>query len=508
MENNQNNGNNGINKNTGAGGTQPKKHPSNPYGKPGAPSKAVANTGTPRTYPGAPNRQGGNPNQQGKNPNQQGRNPNQQGRNPNQQGRNPNQQGRNPNQQGRNPNQQGRNPNQQGRNPNERPAERGLKNKKRLQNESVYVETDKGEEYEEYDGITVGSVVVGIGSSIVYAFLYVVMVGGISVILACTGWILANDVLSLNKTYVDAVITVTDNDDFDTVSLMLKEAGLIDYQFAFDLFAEVTGKKETISAGTYTLDTDMDYSALIRNLGASSEARAEIRVTIPEGYTVDQIFELLEENGVSTVAKLVDKAANHDYAFAFLSEIPLGDHRRLEGYLFPDTYTFYSMHDPLYVINTMLVNFYNRIANNSSIMFGIEESGYTLHEVVNMASMIERETDGTDRAKIASVIFNRLKNPSYETNGCLQIDATLYYLLEREVTQNDRETVMNPYNTHINAGLPPGPISNPGLASINAVLNAENTNFYYYALGDDGLHHYYQNYQSLVNFILSQDRYK
>ncbi|MFI3253292.1 MAG: endolytic transglycosylase MltG [Eubacteriales bacterium] len=456
MENNQNKGNNGVNRNTG--NSRPVNHPSNPYGKPVPPSQNVRNSGNPN--PARNTAQGSG---------------------------------------------QGAGRSYGSDEGSTSKKSFGVNGKKRLANESVYVETDDGEIYDEY---TVGSVVAGVGLSIIYAFLYVVMVVGISVILACTGWILANDVLALNKTPVEAVITVSETDNFDAISLMLKEAGLIDYQFAFDLFAEVTGKKESISAGTYTLDTDMDYSALIRNLGASSETRAEITVTIPEGYTVDQIFAMLEDKGVSTVEKLVDKAANHDYAFGFLSEIPLGDHRRLEGYLFPDTYTFYSMHDPLYVINTMLVNFYNRVANNSSMVYGIEECGYTLHEVINMASMIERETDGTDREGIAAVIFNRLENPGYETNGCLQIDATLYYLLEREVTQNDRETVMNPYNTHINSGLPPGPISNPGLASINAVLNAERTNYYYYALGDDNLHHFYQSYQGLLDFLASQERYR
>lgn len=364
---------------------------------------------------------------------------------------------------------------------------------------------DYSDDYEEY---SVGSVVAGIGWNIGYALLYAVMVIGISTILACMGWIVANDVLALNKEEISIEITVGDNDNFDTVAQKLKDLGLIDYLFAFDLFAEVSGAKEDISAGTYTLNTDMDYSALIRNLGKNSETRAEITVTIPEGYTVDQIFKLLEENGVSKVEQLEEKAANHDYNFDFLDEIPLGDHRRLEGYLFPDTYTFYSMHDPLYVINTMLVTFYYRVIANEMLMYSIEDSGYTLHEVVNIASMIERETDGTDREQIASVIFNRLENPSYETNGCLQIDATIYYLIQREVTQNDRETLQNPYNTHINAGLPPGSICNPGLASIQAVLNAESTNYYYYALGDDDLHHFYSSYSGLSNFIASQTRYQ
>lgn len=358
---------------------------------------------------------------------------------------------------------------------------------------------------DEYEERSLGDTMASVGASIGYALVYVIMVIGISVILACVGWILANDVLALNKVYQTAEITVEEWDDFDTIADKLKEAGVIDYRIVFDLFATVTKSKEDISPGTYTVDTDMDYNALIRNLGQNSATKAEVQVTIPEGYTVDQIFNLLEEKGVATVAELKEKAAYYDYAFGFLEDVPLGSYTRLEGYLFPDTYTFYYYHDPLWAINKMLVNYYNRM--NAAILESIEEIGYTMHEVLTIASMIERETDGTDRDRIASVIYNRMHNPSFETMGRLQIDATIYYITGREVTQNDRETLDSPYNTHINAGLPPGPICNPGMASIMAALNPAKENYYYYALGDDNLHAFYRTYSELLNFIASQERY-
>lgn len=378
----------------------------------------------------------------------------------------------------------------------------GKRTLKHTSNQGAYIEQSTGDEY-----YTVGDVVGNVGTSIGYALIYMVMVIGISVILACVGWIVANDVLALNKIPHTAVIDVTEWDDFDSVANKLKEEGIIDYKIAFDLFGMVTSSKEKISPGTYTVDTDMDYNALIRNLGKDSSTRAEVSITIPEGYTVEQIFQLLEDKGVASVTELVEKAANYNYKFEFLQDIPLGDYHRLEGFLFPDTYTFYVYHDPLYVINTMLANFYYRVIANDTLMDSIENSGYTLREILNVAAMIERETDGTDQKNISSVIFNRLENPSYETNGCLQIDATIYYLTGREVTQEDRETIQNPYNTHINSGLPPGAICNPGLSSIQAAANPENTKYYYYALGDDNLHHFYQSYSGLLNFINTQNRY-
>ena len=118
----------------------------------------------------------------------------------------------------------------------------------------------------------------------------------------------------------------------------------------------------------------------------------------------------------------------HDYAFSFLQDIELGDYHRLEGYLFPDTYEFTTPENPLYVINKMLVQFDAKLTDE--MRQEILNSGRSIHEVLTVASMIEKETDGSDRETIASVIYNRLNNPnaSAGTNGYLQIDATLAYI--------------------------------------------------------------------------------
>ena len=313
--------------------------------------------------------------------------------------------------------------------------------------------------------------------------------------------------LALNKESHSVTVTITEEDSFDDVVDTLHENGLIEYKPLFKLFSSVTNGEEKIADfGTFTLNTDMDYRALISGLSANSATRAEVQVTIPEGYTSAQIFQLLEEKGVSTVELLEETAANYDYNFSFLKELPLGDPNRLEGYLFPDTYTFYTNHDPVYALNKLLVNFDSVFKD--SMRADAQEMGYTIHEILTIASMIEKETDGTDQARIASVIYNRLNNPSYETVGRLEIDATIFYVTGKPVTQNDRETLDSPYNTSKYQGLPPGPIANPGMASINAAMHRANENYYYYALGDDGLHHYYQTYNGLLNFINSQELYK
>ena len=185
----------------------------------------------------------------------------------------------------------------------------------------------------------------------------------------------------------------------------------------------------------------MDYRAIVSGLGANSDRRMTTTVTIPEGYTVDQIFQLLEEKGVSTKAKLQEMASTHNYAFSFLLEIPLGDYHRLEGYLFPDTYEFYMGEDPKYVLNKMLVNFDAKVTD--TLRATMESKGYSVREIIIIASLIEKETDGTDRDKISSVIQNRLKNPSRETAGFLNIHAAIHSVLPEgeRVTASHSESV-------------------------------------------------------------------
>ena len=342
-----------------------------------------------------------------------------------------------------------------------------------------------------------------------FAVLYAVAVIGVSALLACVGWIAASDVLALNKEEHSVTVTITPEDSYDDVVDMLKDNGLIEYKSLFKLFSAITGGKDKIaSSGTFTLNSDMDYRALISGISANSASRAVVDVTIPEGYSIDQIFALLEEKGVvSDTAKLEEEAANHDYAFSFLQDLPLGDYHRLEGYLYPDTYEFTTPQNPLYVINKMLVRFDAKLTEE--LRQQIADSGRTIHEVLTVASLIEKETDGADRADIASVIYNRLNNPnsSAGTNGYLQIDATLAYLNGSKVPTEADKSIDSPYNTYLYPGLPPGPISNPGIESILAAINPNSTSYYYYVLGDDNRHHFFNTYREMQNFMSTQAMY-
>lgn len=341
------------------------------------------------------------------------------------------------------------------------------------------------------------------------ALLYVVAVIGISVLLACLGWTWAGDVLALNKEPLTATVVVAEGDTISDVADTLKEEGLIEYKPIFNIFASLThtkvgGEKGDVAPGTYELNTDMDYRALISSMGKNSSSRVETTLTITEGMTLDQIFKAMEDAGICSVEELRDVAANHEFKYSFLRDLPTGDYRRLEGYLFPDTYQFYLDGDPLQTLNKMILRFDEMFTED--MRTAATESGMTIGDVVKIASMVEKETDGDDQRHISSVIYNRLHNPAEGgTYGYLNIDATILYATGGTAVNTAADT---PYNTYTHTGLPPTAISNPGIVALRAAVYPDSTKDYYYALGDDGVHHFFTTYEKQQAFIATQEIYK
>ena len=339
-------------------------------------------------------------------------------------------------------------------------------------------------------------------------FLYILFVLVTSAMLAGGGWLLANDLCSFNKEPVETVIQVTSEDDLGTIASKLHEAGLVEYPWFFKFFGKIDKADEKIGIGTYTLNSDMDYLAMItamRNVSGNLNADT-VRVTIPEGYTVAQVLELLAEKGVNTHEALLEAAKTADFSYDFIDNSS-EELSRLEGYLFPDTYDFYLNEKPSSAINRLLQNFDRKMT--AEHMAVVEESKYSLKQIMIIASLIEKETDGTDQDKIASVIYNRLDGPGDKggTYGMLQVDAALLYALpdhEGGITNSDKQTDSR-YNLYKYAGLPPTPIANPGLASIEAALYPATTDYYYYALGKDGRHVFSTTLSEHNNFLNSSN---
>lgn len=282
-----------------------------------------------------------------------------------------------------------------------------------------------------------------------------------SFLLAGIGWLAVNDVCALNKAPLTATIEVESGDSVGTVATKLKKAGLINSKLLFMITSPVFHASRYIQPGVYELNTDMDFNCLIKSMQPTGGVAATVTVTIPEGYTVEQIIQLLAENDVSDAAALEESAKNHVFdKFDFVDNENLGSISRLEGYLFPDTYEFYVKENADSALSRLLANFQDRIVDDPDLAPLIANSSYSLKEIVIMASLIEKETDGTDRTLISSVIHNRLENVG-ETAHLLQIDASLVYAAGREITEDDYQTLDSPYNLYTHQGLPPRPSPTP-----------------------------------------------
>lgn len=360
----------------------------------------------------------------------------------------------------------------------------------------------------------------GIGGGILYA-LFVISA---SVILACFAWMCAVDVLALNKDYVAAPITiepynptgdmpktVTMEDsngdpveveikvDIDQVADALKSGGIIEYKWLFKLFSQFSHASTKMDPGTYDVNTTLDYRALVTVMQFGSAKQETTQVTFPEGFSMDQIFTLLESSNVCQKEDLYEAAANYDFDYAFLEGIPLGDASRLEGFLFPDTYEFYQGEAATTSISRFLNNTEKKLTEE--ILADVESSGLTLHEVITMASLIEKEAGGNEgeRENMASVIFNRLG-----AGMPLGLDCTINYIKGTstlDLTLDDLN-IDSPYNTYLYEGLPPGPICNPGMASIEAVLDPASTNYYYW-YSTEGVSYFFPSYEEQQAFIYS-----
>ncbi len=354
--------------------------------------------------------------------------------------------------------------------------------------------------------------------------IYFAFVVSVSIILACVGWMAASDVLALNKEPVTATITL-DKAEFKDITIsytdsegnakertghqvsvgyvakQLKDAGIIKYKGLFQLYCSVSHAKTKIDPGTYELSTNYDYRALVKKMQVGSGAMVTTKVTIPEGYSMEQIFRKLEQENVCSYDDLMDAAANYSYNYSFLDQSKQGDAKRLEGFLFPDTYEFYQGMQASSAINKFLENFHNRIT--AEMLEKADERGMSMQEVVTVASMIEKEAANDDeRAMIAAVIYNRI-----EAGMPLQIDSTIMYVLpeHKDVLTVEDTKIDSPYNTYQNKGLPPTPIANPGLASIKATLSPASTKALYYALdSESGTHKFFTSYGEFQAFVAKQ----
>jgi UPF0755 protein len=278
------------------------------------------------------------------------------------------------------------------------------------------------------------------------------------------------------------------------IARRLEAAGLVRRAWAVVVAARLLGIAHRLQQGEYRFAPSQPALAMLRALARGD--RVAHRVTIPEGATVRQIADLLAAAGLADRERFLRVALREGRRFArpSLADLPVDS---LEGYLFPETYLLHRGMDEAALIERFLDEFEARVG--PAVREAARARGVSLHQLLTIASMIEREARVPDeRPVIAGVIYNRLRRGMR-----LEIDATVLYALGEHkpvVTFADLE-VDSPYNTYRRDGLPPGPIANPGAAAIAAAAAPADVPYLYYVLRPDGHHHFSRTYDEHLRAV-------
>ena len=276
---------------------------------------------------------------------------------------------------------------------------------------------------------------------------------------------------------------VADSESVNSVASRLQDAGLIRSGTYFKLKMRLSNADSKLKAGRFTLQEGMSVNQIIDALTTADNVQV-INVRFQEGWRTEQYAEQLVQAGlIQTTDQFTQAIQNGTWSYDFLASRP--NENSLDGFLFPDTYQFRADATPDDIVNTMLQNFEARVP--AAEQAKAQDLGMNLYQVMIVASIVEREAVVPDeRPIIASVYYNRLKQ-----NMPLQADPTVQYAMGTtsnwwpEVTPDDLN-VQSPYNTYQTPGLPPGPICNPSLASIDAALNPAQTDYLYFVAKGDG----------------------
>ncbi len=303
------------------------------------------------------------------------------------------------------------------------------------------------------------------------------------------------DMLAIGKNDSKKMVTITEGADAETVARILEEEGIIDIPEAFEIIAKLNDADVTFIPGQYELSPSDAYETIINKLTTkeTNDNRETVNITFVEGISIYDAAKLLAENNVCDAERFIYYFNAGGFGFDFESKLPTSTASkfyRMEGYLFPDTYTFYVDSEPESVCMKIYQNFENKMTEE--FYKQMQRKNMTLDEVITLASIVQAEAaDPDEMKKIAAVFENRLSNPDKFPK--LQSDPTKYYVRDviKPNIQVPSTAIFDAYNTYEGNGLPPGAIGNPGLAAIEAVLYPSSNNYYYFAADIDTLEVYY-----------------
>lgn len=319
---------------------------------------------------------------------------------------------------------------------------------------------------------------------------YKILIVLIALLLAIHWTSCINDILGFARSDKEKVIVVEEGDTTNKLIGKFDRAGLIKHSTVCKLFIATTSgirnDNEKYLKGEFTLTPDMGIEKMLSTCTATQK-RDTVEITFPEGFTVEQIAEKLEESKVCSKSDFLKATNVATYNYDFVKDIANGDQRYhlLEGYMYPDTYEFYVGEDASSVVSKLLGNFHDKWSD--SYASRARELNMSMDDVITLASIVQKEDSNPDNmAVIASVFYNRLNSSAYPS---LQSDATNYYVntyIKPGASAGDYNLYRNRYSTYVCKGLPVGPICSPGDDAIKAVLWPASTNYYFFAHDDEG----------------------
>lgn len=288
-------------------------------------------------------------------------------------------------------------------------------------------------------------------------------------------------------------IEVKQGEGFNDILNKLDKENKLSSKFFVKIKLAIDKRNFKLHEGIYEINTNATLESFINSLENENDDKDLVKLTIPEGYSIDEIADTVDEKGICSKEDFLKAVKNYD-----LPEFVKADNKKrynLEGYLYPDTYLVKKDSDANSLIKTMLNRF-------SEVLQQVKEETKTdlkdeeVEKIINIASIIEKEARVPgDRTLISSVIYNRL-----DKDMKLQIDAAVIYALGYHVDKvlNKHLEIDSPYNVYRYKGLPVGPISNPGIDCIKAALIPEKTEYLYYVLQTDKTHYFTNNYSDFL----------
>ncbi len=344
--------------------------------------------------------------------------------------------------------------------------------------------------------------------SLCFTIIYVMAVLILALLLAHYVITRANDAFAFVKDDITVSVTIDNvNMTLDDLADLLHKEGAIKYPEFFKLYVYL--KKDGrfgLKNGTYEFSAANNYDVILSKINPKPP-RKTITVTIPEGFTTDDIIDLFVSKGIGTREGFVDAINNAELNYWFLEPLKEGTHEerfyRLDGYLYPDTYYFYTNSSEVTVLKKLLNNFNKKFAR--AYEKRCEELGITIDEAIILASIIQCEAKYVvDYEYVSSVLHNRLNNK--KTYPRFECDVTLQYYFRHvegsrhaEITASDL-LIESQYNTRRYSGYTPGPICSPSLTAIKAALYPSSTKFYYFISKSNGYLVYSKNYAEHVKY--------